>query len=284
MSIKLVASDLDGTIIDRNHYIPEQNLNAIEKIHKKNIPFVICTGKSYSVSKNICNQFRASFGIFGNGTQIIDFKTGKELLKNTLSQEDLLYVATLSKRYNYHIHLYTETEIITEKLSYMDLRNFVLKSQTTDIDLKFVTVKNIIDHIANHSLNVFSAVITTEESIMDFENLLSINKNIESTLIRKRGIYKDTIINKEYEYLNISPTHINKNEALNFLGNYLNIARKDMLALGDNLNDFEMIKHSGIGVAINNSYEDLQKVASYTTKRDVTNGGFAEAIDKFLEI
>lgn len=282
MKIKLIASDLDGTIIDRNNYIPEQNLNAIQEIHKKNIPFVICTGKSYSVSKQICNKLKASYGIFGNGTQIIDFTTGKELLKNTLSNKDLLYISTLAKRYNFHIHLYTESEIITEKLFYMDLRNFVLTSKGKNENLKFITVKNIIDYILENPLNVFSAVITTEDSLVEFEKILSINENIESTLIRKRGIYKDLIINKEYEYLNISPTHINKNEALNFLGNYLNIPRKNMLALGDNLNDLEMIKNSGIGVAISSSYEDLEKVASYITQNDVTNGGFAEAINKFL--
>lgn len=282
MKIELIASDLDGTIIDRNHYIPEQNLEAIQKIHTQNIPFVICTGKSYSVSKNICDKFHASYGVFGNGTQIIDFRTGKELLKNTLSKKDLLYIVTLAKRYNLHVHLYTNSEVITEKLSYMDLRNFILKSEAADPNLKFITVKNIIDYISNTPLHVFSAVVSTENSIKDFENLLSVNSNIESTFISKRGIYKDVIINKDYEYLNIAPTHINKNEALNFLSNYLNIPRENMLSIGDNLNDLEMVKHSGVGVAIANSYKDLQEIATYTTKRDVSNGGFAEAIHKFI--
>ena len=79
MNIKLVASDLDGTIIDRNNNISEKNFNAIKKLHENNIPFTICTGKSYAVSKKICEKFNADFGIFGNGTQIIDFHTGKEL-------------------------------------------------------------------------------------------------------------------------------------------------------------------------------------------------------------
>ena len=78
MNIKLVASDLDGTIIDRNNKVSDRNFEAIKTLHKKNINFAICTGKSYSVSKNICNQFNAEFGIFGNGTQILNLKTGKE--------------------------------------------------------------------------------------------------------------------------------------------------------------------------------------------------------------
>ena len=136
MSIKLVASDLDGTIIDRNNNISKKNFDAIKLIHKKNIKFVVCTGKSYSVSNKICKSLNADYGVFGNGTQIIDLRTGKELLRKTLSQEDLLFVITLAKRYNFHIHLYTDNEIVSEKLEYMDLRNFILKNQT-DSNLEF---------------------------------------------------------------------------------------------------------------------------------------------------
>ena len=59
--IKLVASDIDGTIIDKANNISEKNFVAIKKIKAKNIPFTICTGKSYSVSKNVCEQFDADF-------------------------------------------------------------------------------------------------------------------------------------------------------------------------------------------------------------------------------
>ena len=106
--------------------------------------------------------------------------------------------------------------------------------------------------------------------------------NVSMHLIKKRGIYKDFIIDKEYEYLDISPKKTNKNTALNILGNYLNINRSEMMSVGDNLNDYDMIKNSGIGVAVANSYDDLKSVAKYVTKNNVENAGFAEAIYKFL--
>ena len=62
--IKLIASDLDGTIIDGQHSIPENNLKAINDLEKNNIPFVICTGKTYAISKDICKTLHARFGIF----------------------------------------------------------------------------------------------------------------------------------------------------------------------------------------------------------------------------
>ena len=284
MSIKLIASDLDGTIIDKNNNISQKNFEAVDKIHSNNIDFAVCTGKSYSVSKKICDQFNATYGIFGNGTQIVNLKTGKELMKKTLSKNDLLFIITLAKRYNFHIHIYTTNEIISEKLEYMDLRNFILKNKNANDNLNFNIVPNILDYVEKSNINAFSIVVTTEnDTLKDFKKLLSINKNIESVFINKRGKYRDNIINKDYEYLNISPTNVNKNEALTFLANFLNISKNDILAIGDNINDLEMVREAGVGVAVNDAYDDLKQVAKYVTTSTVSEGAFSEAISKFIE-
>lgn len=283
MKIKLVASDLDGTIIDRNNNISEKNYEAIKLLHKKNIPFTICTGKSYAVSKKICEKFNADFGIFGNGTQIVDLHTGKELYKKVLSRDDLIFICTFAKRHNYHIHLYTENDIITEKLEYMDLRNYKLKEQNSNNSLNFIIENDIFKIIKKQDLNVFSLVISSmNHDLQKFKNLLSINPNIMCTFINKRGKYKDIIIDKNYEYLNISPNNINKNEALTFIRNYLKIDKENTMAVGDNINDYEMIKHSGVGVAVSDAYDDLKSVAKYVTKSSVSEGAFAEAVQKYV--
>ncbi|MBE5819915.1 MAG: hypothetical protein E7310_03755 [Clostridiales bacterium] len=62
--IKLVASDLDGTIIDKSGLIYETNIKAINDINKKNIDFVICTGKTYPIIKGLCSKFNASYRNF----------------------------------------------------------------------------------------------------------------------------------------------------------------------------------------------------------------------------
>ena len=58
--IKLVASDLDGTIIDKAGSIYENNFKAINDLNQKNIDFVICTGKTYPIVKGMCSKFNAS--------------------------------------------------------------------------------------------------------------------------------------------------------------------------------------------------------------------------------
>ena len=74
----------------------------------------------------------------------------------------------------------------------------------------------------------------------------------------------------------------NKDSALKILGNYLKIDNSEIMSIGDNLNDLEMVKNSGIGVAVANAYDELKQVAKYITKNNVEEGAFAEAINKFI--
>lgn len=281
MNIKLVASDLDGTIIDRNNFIAKENYEAIDMLHSRKLTFVVCTGKSYSVSKTICENFKASYGIFGNGAQIVDLRTGEELTRKILKPKQISYCIKLARKYNLHIHFYTDTSIVTENLKYMDLRNYLLKDYNAT-ELKFCIVPDIEAYIEEEQPDIFSLVLTTDDSLADLEGLINKHLTVSTSLINKKGVYKDNIINREYEYLNIAPNNINKNQALEFLSRYLMIPQSEMLAIGDNVNDLEMIKNCGIGIAVGEAYDELKKVSDYITTKTVTEGAFAEAINKFI--
>ena len=95
--IKLVASDLDGTIIDKAGSIYENNFKAINDLNQKNIDFVICTGKTYPIVKGMCSKFNASYGIFGNGNEIINLKTGEEIYKQLLTSEQISSCISIAK-------------------------------------------------------------------------------------------------------------------------------------------------------------------------------------------
>ena len=280
MAIKLIASDLDGTIIDSNNAIAPMNFEAVETIHNKNINFAICTGKTYALSKDICNKFQASFGIFGNGSQIINLKTGEEIFKSVLPLSDVISIIQIAKKQGLHVHIYTEHEMISEKLLYMDLRNFKIKD-TLSPDLKIIITPDILDFVSHLNHPIYKVIISSDFDLTDIKNLFD-EQNFSISHITKRGKYKDHIIQKEYEYLDISPKNIDKSEALSFLGKYLNLSSHEIMSIGDNKNDFNMIKSSGIGVAVGNAHDDIKKVATYTTKSEVEKGAFAEAIYTFL--
>lgn len=281
--IKLIASDLDGTMFEKGNVIPETNLKAINDINNSNINFTICTGKTYSLFKNICQDIGTGYGIFGNGNQIINLKTGEEIYRKLLKNEDVLFCINTAKKLNLHVHLYTNKEAITEKLLYMDLRNFELTKNDKNIDLEFKIVTDIQEYIEKENPEILKLVISAEKDLASLKNEFAKNKNLQVNLIRKVDKYRDEIIGKEYEYLDIMPAGINKEQALEVLENYLKIDKSEVLAIGDNLNDLEMIKDSGVGIAVANAYDEVKEVANYTTTTTAQNGGFAEAVYKFIE-
>lgn len=281
--IKLIASDLDGTMFEKGNVIPETNLKAINDINNSNINFTICTGKTYSLFKNICEDIGTGYGIFGNGNQIINLKTGEEIYRKLLRNEDVLFCINTAKKLKLHVHLYTNKEVITERLLYMDLRNFELTKNDKNIDLEFKIVTDIQEYVERENPEILKLVISAEKDLASLKKEFSKNRNLQVNLIRKVDKYRDEIIGKEYEYLDIMPAGINKEQALEVLENYLKIDKSEVLAIGDNLNDLEMIKDSGVGIAVANAYDEVKEVANYTTTTTAQNGGFAEAVYKFIE-
>lgn len=278
MMFRLIASDLDGTFFEHEHVIPENNLKAVENLQKNNIPFVVCTGKTYSVSKEICKEVHANFGIFGNGNQIINLKTGEEISRKTLTLEEIKTCFSFIENKNLHVHAYTENSIITTKLMYLDLRSSILFPNA--LDYKLVT--SVLNYIEKNNSTILKLVISSNSSLLELKEGLQKSTNLTINHISKRGIYKDTIINKEYEYLDISPFNVSKGNALETLKQYLNLQKEDILSIGDNINDITMFEASGIGVAVNNAYTEVKQVANFTTTSSAKNGAFAEAINKFI--
>lgn len=280
MAIKLVASDLDGTIVSENNYIPESNFEAINKMNKNNINFAICTGKSYSISKDICDKCNATYGIFSNGSQIFNLKTGVQIFNSFLDNNDIRLCYDIAKKYNLHVHAYSDEQLVSERLQYLDLRNFKLQKKS---GFKFVIVPNVLDYIEKNNLPIHQFVISGSSPLNSLEDEILDSVHVSTSRISKFGQYRDRILNKEYEYLSIVPYNTNKSSAIKFLSDYLSIDNNDVMAIGDNLNDVDMIKSSGIGVAVANAYSELKDVAKYTTQNSVVDGGFAEAVYKFIE-
>ncbi|MCI8760066.1 MAG: Cof-type HAD-IIB family hydrolase [Clostridia bacterium] len=280
--IRLVASDIDGTIVGEDNIVTSQNLKAIDDMKQSNINFTICTGKPYAMVKRFCQDLQASYGIFGNGNQIVDLKTGKEIFKKTLSQEEVQFCINLAKKQKLHIHFYTEDELVTPKLLYMDLRNFRLKDTLFHSDLNFKVVSDIEEYIKKQNPTILKLVISSPFSLEKVEKELNEKMNLTIYRIQKAKQYKDKIIDKEYEYLDITPSKTNKSEALTILSKYLNLSSSEVMAIGDNLNDMEMLQNSGIGVAVANAYDAVKQVATYTTTNTVDESGFAEAVYKYI--
>ena len=215
---------------------------------------------------------------FGNGSQIIDLSTGKEISKKLLTLNEIQNCFSIIEKYNLHVHAYTEQGIITTNPLYMDLRNSILFPDK----IKFEIVNSVFDYIQKENPVVLKLIVSSPQELSLIKKSLENVSNLNITHIFKKGKYKDKIIDKEYEYLDIAPQNVTKGNALQVLMNYLKVSREDILSIGDNLNDIDMFQVSGIGAAINNASDEVKKFATYITLNSAEEGGFAEAIYKFI--
>ena len=279
--IKLLASDIDGTIIDKDNRISPYNIEVIKKLNNSNINFTLCTGKTYLMTKELCQKMNATYGVFGNGTQIINLKTGEEILRNALRKEDIEKCIDIANSNNLHVHIYTDNKIISQSsLSYMAYRNYKLYKDNID----FEVIEDLRQYINLNNPSILKLIISGNNDLCKIKQEILQNQNLAVMKIKKYNEYKDKIINEEYEYLDIVPKSINKYNSLKRLCKYLNISNNEIMAIGDNINDIDMIENAAVGVAIGGSYEEVLKKASYVTKNSAKDGGFAEAVYKFIRL
>lgn len=276
--IKLVSSDIDSTLIDNVHPICERNVQAISYLKEKNVTFALCTGKSYAISRDFCKKIGADFGIFGNGSHCVDLTTNKDIFKRTLSINSLIECIELAKEYDIHVHANTDTGIISEKLEYLDLRNSLLFPGKIEIK----EVPDIYNTLVTGNVQILQLVLSSVDDLSKFKAKLQQVEGISITHIRKKGKYRDNIIDKDYEYLDISTSNVSKGNSVSTLSNYLNIPKEQILAIGDNINDISMFNVAGIGIAVNNAYDEVKVAADFVTENSAGDGGFAEAIYKFI--
>ena len=170
--IKLLASDVDGTIVYNDNKISQKNIEAIEKLNKTDVIFTICTGKTYLLMKELCKKINATYGIFGNGTQIINLKIGKEVERNALKKEELEKCIDVANKNNLHIHIYTDNKIIVQgNLKYIAYRNYVLYKDSVN----FQIVEDIEQYIEENEPNVLKLIISGERDLTKIKQEL-INK------------------------------------------------------------------------------------------------------------
>ncbi len=218
---------------------------------------------------------------FGNGTQIVNLKTGEEIFRNVITNMQAQTCIDIADKNNLHVHIYTDNKIVSQQsLKFMAYRNYQLYKE----DMDFEIVDSLKEYIKEENPCILKLVISAKKDLIDVKKEILGKEDLKIIQIKKYDEYKDTIINQEYEYLDIVPKNITKYNSLRQLSKYLKINNQDVMAIGDNINDIEMIENAGVGVAIGGSYEEVINKAGYVTENTVKTGGFAEAVYKFIEM
>ncbi|MBP3596701.1 MAG: HAD family phosphatase [Clostridia bacterium] len=289
---KLVAIDLDGTLLNSYGEVSEENRTMIKKASKNGIYIVLASGRTISSVENLAKEIGADkYIISGNGAVVYDFEKKEIIYNKFLNKKQVLEIAEICEANSIFYNVYSEEEIITKSLNYNVLfyhKENVKKNEAKRTNINIVT--DIKKYIENSDKNNYLKITVCEENKVVFNSIIRKIKQIQGLdvldtayMSRKKIKNGTNDVSISYFYTEITNENVNKWSAIEFLIEKLGIKQEEVMAIGDNINDREMIENAGLGVIMKNS-SPLMKVVSDVIVSDNNEHGVAEALNLFLEI
>ena len=287
---KLVAIDLDGTLLNSYGNISLKNKSVIEAVKRKGTKVIIASGRNKTSALSFSKDINSSeYVICNNGATLYDIKNNKNIYNQYIDKKKALDIIKICDENSIFYSIYTEDFVIANTMNYNVLffeseNGKTLEEQRTNIKI----IKDVYNYIKeNENVNVLKMNICDNNKII-FDRIISKLKNIKEVnvldvehmtkKIIKTGTEEVTI---EYYYTEITSEGVNKWNAISRLIDILNISKEEVITIGDNANDIMMIKEAGMGVIMGNAAPYLKDSANFETKTN-NEDGVAEALEKLI--
>lgn len=278
MKIKLIALDLDGTLLDSNGEISNKTCDTIKEAIKRGIEIVPATGRNIGlISEEIKAIDGIRYAITSNGAAVVDLREGRVIFSNFINLDILKRIIDLIKNYPIVIEFYADGHAYVDRDIFDNPEKYDLnENQIHLMSYNHILIENIFGLIDESTdINWIKCV---EKINIPFLNE-DIKKKVLKSLSNEFHELKITSSGKDNLEINISSA--NKGNGLEKLVNILGIRLEEVAAIGDNNNDIEMIEKSGFGIAMGNAIDEMKNKACYITLDNDRNGA-SEAIIKIL--
>ena len=288
---KLVAIDLDGTMLNQYGIITEKTKEIIRKVQKKNVEVMIASGRAITSVKRFAKEINSKkYFISGNGAITYDVENNKILYENILKKQKALQIIKICEENSIYYNVYTENGIIAKNLNYNTLyyyKDNLTKPDENRTHINLVEdVYNYIDEkdekilkimICDEHKSVFNSIVRRLKEISEIEVL---EVSHMSRKIIKQGTEEIAL---EYFYTEVSAKDVDKWNALEEVINLMNISKEEVITIGDNANDIKMIKNAGLGIAMGESAPYVKQCADKITLSN-DEDGVAIALKEIFEI
>ena len=267
--MKLIVCDLDETLLDSNKQISKENLNAIYEAQEKGHKFIVATGRGYTYIDSILDELHVlnkknEYVISNNGAIVTENEGPKQLYFCGLNNEVALKLIHFAFERNICVQVFLVKDVYAYNVG--DDEKDVLLSYKKDAiicnhhDIEFLKSENIVK-VMFQSLDM--NYLMSLEDIIDFKDDLNISYS-------------------SHRYMEFTTKGVNKKEALKFLLNHLNMKLDDVIAIGDNYNDLEMLEYAGIGCAVNNALDAIKEKCNYVSEYSNNESAVADIINRFV--
>lgn len=283
--IKLIATDMDGTLLNAAHEISQENVDAIKFAQSQGITVAIATGRAfYEASTPMAETDLKVPYICLNGAEVRD-ESFNIMNTSHLNHELVERIKSILDKDDVYYQIYTNRGIYTEDPTKdLDIYLDIAKQAGQEADVEKIK-QGIQKRIDNGTLKV----VNSYEEIEDIPGelimkVLAFNPDLEKISAigaELSAIPSLAISSSSRGNLEITHSDAQKGIALESIANQLNIDLKDVMALGDNLNDVSMLERVGYPVAVENAMPEVKAVAKYVTDTN-ENSGVGKAIMKVL--
>ncbi|MEP5528709.1 MAG: Cof-type HAD-IIB family hydrolase [Paracoccaceae bacterium] len=266
--IQLLASDIDGTLLDSDRFLSARTLQAFDKANQ--LPVILISARMPQAMYYLQDALkrREMPIVCYNGALVLDQQ--KQLYSTTIPYIDIENIARIAMEHDLHCSLYRNDEWFVPQMDYWadrEVNNTRVTPQVQNIETTLAYFKETQQLGGAHKI-----MLMGDSDAMD--SAFAKAGNLPSQLHLYRS--KDT-------YTEISPLEISKKSALELLIKecFPEVKVENVAAFGDNYNDVEMIAGVGHGVAVDNARDEVKAVANYHTghhKKD----GVAQWIEKFI--
>lgn len=263
MPIRLLALDLDGTLVADLHTIPARTQAAIQAAAEQGVRVVIATGREYGITRKFVDMLGLTTPIICyQGAWIYDPQTGRSIGNEGLPVPLAHELIDLARARRLMLNLYVDHKAYVENLTeagramFGDLGTPLLEVTDLKAAVTVSPIKGLIFHPAEGT-----GLVVTE---------------LKAALNGRLNVFRslDTLIE-------ITAPRVSKGHALAVLADHYHIARDEVMAIGDHDNDIEMIAWAGLGVAMGNASEGARAAADVVAP-PLDQEGAAWAIEQYI--
>ncbi|NRY59467.1 Cof-type HAD-IIB family hydrolase [Clostridium beijerinckii] len=279
MKIKLIALDLDGTVLNSCGYISNKTLTAIKMAIEKGVHVVLATGRSVGL---ICDEIKSieeiTYAISSNGAAVVNLRKNEMVFSNFITIDILKKVIKIIKDYPIVVEFYSNGNAYIDEEVFINPVKYGLSEKCL----------NLMSDNHNLTKNIFSVVDDRSEcewiKCVEKINIPFLKDDMKNEVYNSLLSINDKvkITSSVEDNLEINIHSANKGDGLEKLAKFIGIDLREIAAIGDNNNDIEMLQMAGIGIAMGNASEDIKAKADFITLDNDKNGA-AEAILRILD-
>lgn len=258
MSIKLVAIDIDGTLLNSQHQITSGVYQAIQEAKAAGVKIVITTGRPLTGVQKILKELNlldeGDYVITFNGGLVQETATGREVLKESLTYQDYIDIEFLSRQLGLFLHVSTKDGMYTANRQIGKYTMY--EAGLVDSPVYYHTPEEMVGK------EMIKAMMVDEPEKID-----QALPSIPSSFFDKYNVAKSAPF-----YLEITPKTVSKGQAVIALATKLGLTMDQTMAIGDQENDRPMLEVVANPVVMENGNPELKKIAKYITKSNDEDG------------